>query len=367
MNVTILYNEPRAWAAADERDVLAQADWVASCLSANGHRVTQLACGLDMAAIAAELAAAPPDLAFNLVEGLGGYDRLYAVVPSLLDALDVPYTGNSAEATFLTTNKLIAKDLLASAGLPTPAVPARWPETNGASAHPFTPGRYILKPVWEHASLGMGDDAVVDVETREELAALLAAFGERSGRSCFAEAFVDGREFNLSLLSDGNGGVDLMPHAEIEFVEYPAGKPRIVSWAAKWVEGSFEFDHTPRTFDFAPEDAPLLAELERLARACWPLFGLRGYARVDFRVDDGGRPYILEVNTNPCISPESGFAAAVEQGGLSFPAAVARILAAVPMRRVPAPRIDVPAEPRPLTRRAVGAARPRRSRRGAAA
>jgi D-alanine-D-alanine ligase len=365
MNVTILYNEPRAWAAADERDVLAQADWVASALAANGHSVTQLACGLDMEAVAASLAAMQPDLAFNLVEGLGGYDRLYAVLPSLLDALDVPYSGNSAEAIFLTTNKLIAKERLAAAGLPTPAVPLRWPETNGAGGHAFTPGRYILKPVWEHASLGMGDDAVVDVETRDELAACLAAVGERTGRSCFAEAFVDGRELNLSLLADGDGGVDLLPHAEIDFAAYPAGKPRIVGWAAKWVEGSFEYDHTPRRFDFPADDAPLLAELERLARACWDLFGLRGYARVDFRIDAAGQPYILEVNTNPCISPESGFAAAVEEAGLSFPAAVARIIAAAPLRRMATARVEAPAEPRPLTRRAVGAAR--RSRRGAAA
>ena len=67
-----------------------------------------------------------------------------------------------------------------------------------------------------------------------------------------------------------------------------------------------------------------------LALACWHLFALRGYARVDFRVDESGEPWILEVNTNPCLSLDAGFAAAVERAGLGFADAIARILAATP-------------------------------------
>jgi D-alanine-D-alanine ligase len=115
--------------------------------------------------------------------------------------------------------------------------------------------------------------------------------------------------------------------AEIVFEAYADAKPRVVGYRAKWDEASFEYHHTPRRFEFEPHDARLLAELKRLALECWTCFGLRGYARVDFRVDGEGRPWVLEVNTNPCLSPDAGFAAALERAGISFQDAIARILA----------------------------------------
>ena len=73
-------------------------------------------------------------------------------------------------------------------------------------------------------------------------------------------------------------------------------------------------------------DQPLLERLSRLAREAWCLFGLGGYARVDFRVDDAGQPWILEINANPCLSPDAGFAAALTRASIPFPQAIARIL-----------------------------------------
>lgn len=275
------------------------------------------------------LRARPPDLAFNLAEGLAGHDRLFSVVPSLLDVLGVPYTGCRAEAVYVTTHKLLAKERLAAAGLPTPPVGALWPPGTQRDPGPFEPGVYIAKPVWEHGSAGMADDCVLEARDREALQAALRLRTSPAAREWFAERFVEGRELNLSLL-DGPSGVEVLPPAEIDFSQYPAGKPRIVGYAAKWAPGSFEYEHTPRRFEHPPEDAPLLARVSALALACWDLFALRGYARVDFRVDEAGEPWILEVNTNPCLSLDAGFAAAAERAGLGFAEAVARILAAAP-------------------------------------
>ncbi len=339
MRVTVLYNEPSIWAKAEEADVLAQVETVAASLLANGYTVDRLACGLDLQAVVDALNADPPDLAFNLVEGLGGHDRLYPFVPSLLDALGIPYTGNSAEAIYATTNKLLAKERLVAAGLPTPAVPARWPEPICNQAEPqrglspFTPGRYILKPVWEHASVGMVDDMVFNTASRKRLLARLIELGERTGRELFAEAFIAGRELNISVCDDGSGKPIVLPPAEIDFSGFPRGKPRILGWAAKWDENSFECRNTVRRFDFPESDGPLLEEVKRLALACWRLFGLSGYARVDFRVDAAGRPFILEINTNPCLTGDAGFPAAAAQAGLPFDDAIGRIVAAVPVRR----------------------------------
>ncbi|MBE0567296.1 MAG: hypothetical protein IH621_15160 [Krumholzibacteria bacterium] len=156
--------------------------------------------------------------------------------------------------------------------------------------------------------------------------ALLAGRAGRPGAPWFAEAFVEGREFNLALL-DGPSGPAVLPPAEILFPDFPPDKPRIVGYAAKWDPDSFEYAHTVRAFPTGAADGPLLAELERLALACWELFGLRGWARVDFRVDEAGRPLILEVNANPCLSPDAGYAAALDRAGLAYGEAMDRILA----------------------------------------
>src|SRR5262249_28596630 len=142
----------------------------------------------------------------------------------------------------------------------------------------------------------------------------------RVGVECFAEEYIAGREFNLSLLTSqhGDGIPQILPPAEIDFSSFPTDRPRVVDYAAKWDERSFAFQNTPRRFDFQDADQPLLDILKTLAIECWKLFDLRGYARVDFRVDREGRPWILEVNTNPCLSPDAGFAAALAQANISF-------------------------------------------------
>ena len=126
----------------------------------------------------------------------------------------------------------------------------------------------------------------------------------------------------------GPAGPEVLPIREIEFVDYPAGKPRIVGYAAKWQEDSFECRNTVRRFVDPVSEAALCAELGRVSLECWDIFQLRGYARVDFRVDAAGKPWVLEVNANPCISPDAGFAAALEQAGISYADGIERIVAA---------------------------------------
>jgi D-alanine-D-alanine ligase len=101
---------------------------------------------------------------------------------------------------------------------------------------------------------------------------------------------------------------------------------RIVGYRAKWAEESFEYRHTTRRFAKEKDDAHLLNRLREIALECWHVFDLRGWARVDFRVDADGRPWILEVNANPCLAPDAGFAAAVARAGMRSAEAMARIL-----------------------------------------
>lgn len=334
MRIVVLHNAVDDSASAADRDVLTQRDAVAESLNRLGHDAVPLACTLNLEAVARELKALQPDLVFNLVESLGGTDRLMPLATMFLDALSIPYTGCPTAAIIQTGDKLTAKRMLTQTGLPTPAVAS--PRDSGlSSANPGSkpavrdradqPRTYIIKAVCEHASLGMDDGAVATLADAGALDQLVVQRSAACGFPCFAEEYIDGREFNLSLLADG-AGPRVLPPAEIVFDGLDEAQPRIVGYRAKWDEDSAEYLGTPRRFDFPEADAPLLRELERLATACWSLFGLRGYARVDFRVDSAGRPFILEINANPCLSPDAGFAAAVSRASLTQDEAIDRIV-----------------------------------------
>lgn len=327
MRVAVLHNAVGPDAPPEERDVLAQANAVLAALAALGHSGVRLECTLDLERLRRELEALRPEAVFNLVESLGGSDGLQHLAPAVLEAGGWPYTGASGEAFLLTNHKVLAKERLRAAGLPTPA----WfgPHPGGGltpAAPPPPPVRWIVKSLREHASFGLEADDLLADPSPAELAEALRARAPRLGGACFAEVFVEGREFNLALLASA-GGVEVLPPAEILFEGFAPGQPRVVGYRAKWDEGSYEYHHTPRRFDFPAADALLLEALRDLARRCWPLFGLSGYARVDFRVDAAGRPWILEINTNPCIAPDAGFAAALAQAGIGYAEAVGRILA----------------------------------------
>ncbi|OQX15472.1 MAG: hypothetical protein BWK80_40950 [Desulfobacteraceae bacterium IS3] len=319
--------------------MLVQAETVFAALQDLGHEALTLPCTLDLSAIKRQLEEIKPDLVFNLVETLDGQGRLIHLFPTLLDAMKMPYTGSCAEAVQTTSNKIMAKERMAAVKLPTPPWVGPYPgdmpplyQYNPA-ANDFrdlkdlgTPPRWIAKSLWEHASIGLEEDGLFTAESPSHIEEILKARALQLGGACFAEVFVDGREFNLSLLAGPEGLPQLLPPAEIIFEGYDESKPRIVGYRAKWEEDSYEYHHTPRCFDFPETDNKLLSELKKTAVRCWQVFGLGGYVRVDFRVDARGRVWILEINTNPCLSPDAGYPAALAQAGISLSEAVERIL-----------------------------------------
>lgn len=322
MKIAVLHGEVAEDANRDEKDVLVQVAFVSQGLAALGHEPVAVPVSLNLEEAARALAALRPVIAFNLVESLSGKGGLIHIVPALLDALKIPYTGAGTEAMMLTSNKILAKKWLGAAGLPTPP----WFSASEMHENLQVAGPWLVKSVWEHASIGLDEDSVIVDVDREKILVEMEKRRSSLGGECLAEVFIDGREFNLSLLTGGKGP-EVLPPAEIRFDAYPQGKVRVVGYRSKWEEGSFEFNHTPRSFEFPETDAPLLARLKELALKCWRLFDLRGYARVDFRVNREGRPWILEVNANPCLSPDAGFHATTLQAGLNFTEVLRRIIA----------------------------------------
>ncbi|MGC9324180.1 MAG: D-alanine--D-alanine ligase family protein [Desulfomonilia bacterium] len=320
--IVILHNPVPSDANKDEFDVIVQAGEISKALDHLGYTPAIIPFDLSSRACIRTLREIAPLCVFNIVESLEGDGRLIHVACSYLDHLGIPYSGASAEAMFLTSNKVLAKKWMGLTGIPTP----EWVWTTDERHHsPPVPAQYIIKTLWEEASIGLDETSIVAVEDTHTLMELVGKRSSELHTQCFAERFIDGREFNLSLLADSTGP-EVLPPAEIVF-DFPEHKARIVDYRAKWDEDSPEYKGTKRTFAFASRDEGILKNLREIARACWTSFGLRGYARVDFRLDANGSPFVLEVNANPCISPDSGFVASAAQAGLSYPEIIRRILA----------------------------------------
>jgi len=306
----------------DQRDALIQAKAVARELGDMGWDCLESSFSLDVAGFVKGIRAKGAEFVFNLVESVEGHGRLIHLAPALLDVLGIPYTGSKTDSLYVTSNKRMAKRRLESAGIPTPR---SFSEADLGRPRFAIEGPYIVKSTWEHASIGLGEDSVLTPGDSHHLLHELERRRSNLGGDGFAEAYIDGREFNLSLLASPEGP-EVLPPAEMRFENYPPGKLKMVDYRAKWDEDSFECRHTKRCFRFPPSDGPLLQRLAELATKCWHLFDLRGYARVDFRVDDEGNPWVLEINANPCLSPDAGFMAAAGEAGLRYRWVVERIL-----------------------------------------
>lgn len=307
LSVLVLHEQVGADGRADELDTLLQAGQVAAALREAGHCVAVSQAGLDMDATLAAIERSRPDCIFNLVESLGGDGRLIHLVPALLGTAGIPFTGSTGDAIYLSSQKQLAKRWMRMHGIPTPA---------SATAHDagaLNGCRWIVKSLWEHASFGMDDGCVV--EGGDAALARIDACGRRYGGDWFAEQYIEGREFNISVLETADGP-RVLPLAEIGFDAFPPGKPRIVGYAAKWDPEAPEYGATPRIFPDLPDS--LGKSLERLALQCWDSFGLSGYARVDVRLDERGDPWVLEINANPCLSGDAGFAAAAARAGVAY-------------------------------------------------
>jgi len=319
--IVILHSDVAPNAGVDELDCLQQAQAVSEAMISLGYEPIMLPFVMDLNENIAALRALQPDVVFNLMETLAGRGSMIYFATALLDYLQIPYTGCLTDAMFLTSNKPLAKKMLHASGIATPP----WLTADGIAVGHTTSDTYILKPSWEDASVGLDDTAILRTTNRETLLNTLQNRKQILGMDCFAEAYIDGREFNIALLATDRG-VRILPVAEILFQDFPQDKLKFLDYRAKWVEDSFEYDNTRRSFDMDLQDTALIASLQEISLTIWHLFGLRGYARVDFRIDQQGNPFVLEINANPCLSPDAGFAAALEQASIRYADAIDTII-----------------------------------------
>ncbi len=316
MKAAILINQLSENALPDELDVLDEAQVFEKALHDLGYETKRFFAGMNLELAKEEIEKYAPDIAVNMFEGIKERPELIYLGPGLLQSMKIPYTGCGVDSIFITANKTLTKQILASNNLPT----AGWFESKDIEKLDNNK-TYIIKPLFEDASVGISKKSIIQGFQKD----IIEDYRRIYKHHFFAEEFIDGREFNISVLTTPDGAKMLSP-AEIKFVDFPKDMPKILDYAAKWDEETFEYKHTVRTFDFPESDRVLLDEIEKIVIKCWQVFNLHGYARVDFRVNKNNRPFVLEINANPCISEDSGFYAACLKSGIEFQTAVKNIL-----------------------------------------
>jgi D-alanine-D-alanine ligase len=313
MQVLILYNEPVLDLAhpdaQSEHEVLETVSIVRQHLIDGGLTVRQLAVQRDPNVLLTSLRRQPPDVVFNLFEGLADHYDTEAHVAGMLEWLGIPFTGCPYQTLCIARSKHLTKYLLQGAGLPTPAfrVVDELPVPDCSLGWPV-----IVKPAAQDASLGLDQGSVVtnQQQLNERVASVLKTFGA----PVLVEEFIGGREFNVGLIEVPE--LQVLPIGEILFTDKDPNFWPIVTYDAKWKPGTRDYESTPPRFP--AEVAPRQRErIGALAKKAFRLLGCRDYARVDFRLRPSGKPYILEVNPNPDFNPTAGLPSSLELAGMT--------------------------------------------------
>ncbi len=323
--VLVLHNTPEPAGGAfgwteSEAGVLNEVAHLEAALRRLGRplRVAGVTCLRD---VAQAVTAGCEPVVFNLVERLAGSGTDACAVPAVCQALGRACVGGSSECLWLTLDKGLAKARLAAHGVPVPA---------GVVAHPgealptdWPPPPLFVKPLSSDGSEGIGPLAVVR-NPAAELAAAVAHVHATCRQPALIERFIEGREFNVAVWEQAGEPVPL-PVAEIDFTRFPPGRPHVVDYAVKWHPGTIPGHVSPRR---VPAVIPLAlaARLQAVACAAWRACGCRDYARIDSRLADDGTIHVLEVNVNCDLSPQAGFAAALQAAGIPFEQFVAGLL-----------------------------------------
>ena len=318
MKVAILHDADAAGPPEDR--VIGQID---EALRAAGHEPDRLVLGEDIAPLVARLQHEPPDLVFNLAESFAGRSALESNVAALLNLIGLRYTGSSPAGLLLAGDKALTKKILAFHGILSPQFATSFRgavDWAGDISFPL-----IVKPPQEDASIGITGKSIV--RDLKELLNTMDALQDEYQSPVLVEQYVEGREFYVGVL--GNAEPEALPIIELDFSKFPADKPKIASWAAKWGDAGDERGEEWNAAESVfPEDLAddLVERIQAAATAAFQALRLRDYARVDLRVTESGEVFVLEVNPNCYLESDSEFARAAARAGIDHPALIARIV-----------------------------------------
>ncbi len=260
-----------------------------------------------------QIRAMKPDVIFNLCEGYLGNARQEMNLAGIWELMDIPFTGNAPLTLGLAQNKLLAKELFVSNGIPTP--PYRIYSEIPAGCDLEYP--LIAKPVAEDGSVGITQRSVI--HNQSDLEPVIGALLQKYRQPILVEKFIPGREFNVSVM--GNQDPEVLAVGEIDYRNVTDDFVKITSYEAKWLEEHPLYKQTPSVCP-ADVDPGLRRRLGALALDVYRCLQGRDYGRVDIRMDEDNQLFVLEYNPNPDISPDAGFVKALRAAGWEYGAFV---------------------------------------------
>jgi D-alanine-D-alanine ligase len=305
-------------------DVL-EAEWkmdydVIESLRESGHDVRALGIHDDLRDIRTSVEEFKPQIVFNLMEAFAGVTTFDQNVVSYLELLRLPYTGCNPRGLILARDKALSKKLLAYHRIPVPDF-----TVVSVGRKVALPKRLrfplIVKSLFFEASAGISQASVV--ENPEQLARRVTFIHENLGTAAIVEQFIDGRELYVGVV--GNERLDVFPVWEMSFAQMPDNRWKIATERVKW-STQYQKKHGIMT-DRAVLDAGDMDRIQRLAKRAYRALDLSGYARIDIRMDEAGRPFVLEANPNPNLAYGEDFAESAEVAGLSYERLLERIIA----------------------------------------
>lgn len=293
---------------------------VISTLKKLGHEVYSLGVKSDLGVIHSAIENWKPDIAFNLLEEFDGVAVYDQHVVSYLELLHLPYTGCNPRGLMLARDKALTKKVLSFHRIPYPEF-IEVPQGRAVKRPKWLTFPLIVKSVSEEASLGISQASIV--EDDEKMHERVAFIHESVGSGALIERYVEGREFYVGII--GNGQLQVLPVWELIMDKLPEDAKRIATERVKWCRKyQQKYGITSREADNLPEGKT--EEIQNLAKRVYRALGLSGYARIDMRMAGDGQLYVLEANPNPQIAEDEDFADSAKKADYHYTELLQEIL-----------------------------------------
>ncbi|MDP8260450.1 MAG: ATP-grasp domain-containing protein [Candidatus Gygaella obscura] len=304
----------------DEENWYTERD-VYQALIKNGHEVRLLGLFNDINALLEEIKDFKPDLVFNLTEVFNNKTYLDKNVASLLEILEIPYTGASSGVLFICNNKALSKKILRFHRLRVPRF-YTFKRNHKVWLPKYLKLPLVIKPLCEEASRGIAQSSIVDNE--DSLIERIKFIHESMSMDAIAEEYVDGRELYVTVI--GNKRLTVLPARELKFGELPEDEPRIATYKAKW-DDKYRDKWGIKSVYAGKLPNGMAKKIEEVCKRAYRALEFQSYARFDIRITpDKGIIYILEPNANPCLAYIDEVAQAAEKTGVSYEQLINKIV-----------------------------------------
>jgi D-alanine-D-alanine ligase len=292
---------------------------VMEALQELGHEVSCVGVGSELSVIRQAIDRENPHIAFNLVEQFDDLRFFDQHVVSYLELRKQKYTGCNPRGLTIARDKALAKKILAYHRIEVPRFAVFKPRAKIAVPNRFRFPLFV-KPLTEEGSEGISQASLV--HDAAKLAERVVFIHEKMNSAALVEEFIDGREIYVGVY--GNGLLNALPPWELTMDNLHKGAPIIATDKAKWnpaYQKKIGLKSGPAKLDERREK-----DLERLSKRIYRLLGLSGYARLDYRLGEDGRFFLLEANPNPQIARDEDFADSAKHAGMDYAALLQKLV-----------------------------------------